>query len=177
MHTNYRDRGDLNSANAAYVKLKDITLKRDYYLYKKNGGFELWVQYKIGKLIKFYTNSSTSPARAIVISFLIILAFSFFYMFYPSEWDEKSKPKMIEDYKSFIEKNEHGYFKPFLILVLGFFKSWVNAFTLSLNSFVTLGFGAIPTSGVARYLTIIQGFLGWFLLSLFTVALINQALA
>jgi len=177
MHTNYRNRGDLNSANAAYVKLKDITLARDYYLYKQNGGFELWVQYKVGRLIKFYTNSSTSPARAIVISFLIILAFSIFYMFYPSEWDVKSKPRLIADYKAFAEKNEQGYFRPFLILTVGFFKSWLNAFTLSLNAFVTLGFGAIPTKGVARYLTIAQGFLGWFLLSLFTVALINQALA
>lgn len=177
MHTNYRERGDLNSANAAYVKLKDITLSRDYYLYKQNGGFELWVQYRIGKLIKFYTNSSTSPARAIVISFFIVFAFSLFYMFFPSEWDVKSKPKLIADYKAFVEKNDKGYIKPLMILIIGFFKSWLNAFTLSLNSFVTLGFGAIPTTGVARYLTIIQGFLGWFLLSLFTVALINQALA
>ena len=176
MHTNYRDRGDLNSANTAYVKLKDITLSRDYYLYKQNGGFELWVQYRVGKLIKFYTNSSTSPARAIVISFLIIFAFSLFYMFYPSEWDVKSKPKLIADYKMLVEKNEHGYLKPLFILLIGFLKSWANAFTLSLNAFVTLGFGAIPTTGMARYLTIIQGFLGWFLLSLFTVALINQAL-
>ena len=176
MHTNYRERGDLNSANTAYVKLKEITLSRDYYLYTQNGGFELWVQYRVGKLIKFYTNSSTSPARAIVISFLIILAFSLFYMFYPSEWDVKSKPKLITDYKMLVQKNKHGYVKPFVILFVGFFKSWLNAFTLSLNAFVTLGFGAIPTTGVARYLTIIQGFLGWFLLSLFTVALINQAL-
>jgi hypothetical protein len=38
-----------------------------------------------------------------------------------------------------------------------------------------LGFGNIPTKGVARYICIIQGFIGWFLLSIFTVALINQA--
>ena len=176
MHTNYRDRGDLNSANLAYVKLKDITLSRDYYLYKQNGGFELWIKYRVGMLIRFYTNSSTSPALAIVLSFLIILAFSFFYMFYPSEWDIKSKPKLVADYKLLVEKNKHGYFKPFLFLGAGFVPSWLHEFTLSLNAFVTLGFGAIPTTGTARYLTIIQGFLGWFLLSLFTVALINQAL-
>ena len=55
--------------------------------------------------------------------------------------------------------------------------SLINAITLSLNSFTTLGFGTIPTKGVARYLCIIEGFLGWFLLSIFTVALINQVLA
>jgi hypothetical protein len=52
----------------------------------------------------------------------------------------------------------------------------LNAITLSLNSFVTLGFGNIPTKGAARYVCIFQGFLGWFLLSIFTVALINQVL-
>ena len=54
--------------------------------------------------------------------------------------------------------------------------SVLNAFTLSLNAFITLGFGEIPTRGAARYVTILQGFIGWFLLSIFTAALINQAL-
>ena len=61
-------------------------------------------------------------------------------------------------------------------LSFGFGKSLVNAFTLSLNSFVTLGFGTIPTSGLARYVCILQGFLGWFLLSIFTASLINQVM-
>jgi len=39
-----------------------------------------------------------------------------------------------------------------------------------------VGFGTIPTRGLARYVCIIQGFIGWFLLSIFTVALINQVL-
>ena len=54
--------------------------------------------------------------------------------------------------------------------------SWFKAIILSLNAFVTLGFGAVPTTGVARYLCVIQGFIGWFLLSIFTVSLINQVL-
>ena len=62
-------------------------------------------------------------------------------------------------------------------MILGFLISLLNALTLSLNSFVTLGFGNIPTRGLARYICIIQGFIGWFLLSIFTVALINQVLA
>ena len=64
---------------------------------------------------------------------------------------------------------------PLLIGIL--LLSLLNALTLSLNAFVTLGFGTIPTTGVPRYLCIVQGFLGWFLLSIFTVALINQVLA
>ena len=62
-------------------------------------------------------------------------------------------------------------------MLAGFLLSLVNALTLSLNAFVTLGFGTIPTTGIARYVCIVQGFIGWFLLSLFTVALINQVLA
>jgi len=53
----------------------------------------------------------------------------------------------------------------------------INAITLSVNAFTTLGFGIIPTRGLARYVAIVQGFIGWFLLSIFIVALINQVLA
>jgi len=52
----------------------------------------------------------------------------------------------------------------------------INSITLSINAFSTLGFGAIPVKGVSRYITIIEGFLGWFLLSIFSVSLISQML-
>ena len=52
----------------------------------------------------------------------------------------------------------------------------LNSITLSVNSFSTLGFGAIPVKGVSRYITILEGFLGWFLLSIFSVSLISQML-
>jgi hypothetical protein len=45
-----------------------------------------------------------------------------------------------------------------------------------MNAFITLGFGSIPTTGLPRYVCVFQGVLGWFLLSLFTVALLNQVL-
>ena len=127
--------------------------------------------------MKIYTNHGTDPILAIVISFYLTLAFSIFYFFFPSEWDKTSKIKLIKDYRNFIQKNEHGYFRPFFTMLAGFLLSLVNALTLSLNAFVTLGFGTIPTTGIARYVCIVQGFIGWFLLSLFTVALINQVLA
>ncbi len=52
----------------------------------------------------------------------------------------------------------------------------LNSTTLSINAFSTLGFGAIPVKGVSRYITIVEGFLGWFLLSIFSVSLISQML-
>lgn len=65
------------------------------------------------------------------------------------------------------------------IVVLLFFDlllKFINALTLSLNTFTTLGFGEIPTKGLPRYLSIIQGFIGWFMLSIFSVSLISQLL-
>lgn len=52
----------------------------------------------------------------------------------------------------------------------------LNAVTLSINTFSTLGFGDIPVKGISRYVAIIEGFLGWFLLSIFSVSLISQIL-
>ncbi len=65
----------------------------------------------------------------------------------------------------------------FLFLVYVILVKALNALTLSVNAFTTLGFGDIPTRGLARYVAIVQGFIGWFLLSIFSVALINQVLA
>lgn len=52
----------------------------------------------------------------------------------------------------------------------------LNAFVLSLNAYTTLGFGDIKGSGLSRYLVVIQGFIGYFLLTIFSVTLLNQLL-
>ena len=177
LFNNYRQRGDLKSANAAFVKAKDIMLNEARFLYHQEKTFTHWVRYRLGQIMKMYTDHGTNPAKAIVISIYIILAFSIFYFFFPSEWDVTSKARLLSTFKDFTQKNDKGYIKPFFAMVGGFIISLINAITLSLNSFVTLGFGTIPTKGLARYVCIIQGFIGWFLLSIFTVALINQVLA
>lgn len=172
----FKDNGQINDANQTYVEMKDVQLGQLKYKYKTYGGLENLIQWKLNQLLRFYTDYGTNPSRAIRISIFVVVIFSIFYFFFPSEWDTKSKKQLISDYSTLIEKNEHGYFKPFLRLSGGFFVSLVNAMTLSLNSFVTLGFGSIPTSGLARYICILQGFIGWFLLSVFTASLINQVL-
>ena len=52
----------------------------------------------------------------------------------------------------------------------------LNSVMLSINTFSTLGFGDIPVRGWIRYAAIAEGFLGWFLLSIFSVSLISQIL-
>jgi hypothetical protein len=172
----FKENGQIDDANQTYVEMKDVELRKLEYDYKTYGGLENLIQWRLNLLLKFYTDYGTNPSRAIRISIFVVFLFSIFYFFFPSEWDTKSKKQLIEDYNLLIEKNEHGYFKPLVKLGFGFGKSLINALTLSLNSFVTLGFGTIPTTGLARYVCIIQGFIGWFLLSVFTASLINQVL-
>ncbi|WP_420316980.1 hypothetical protein [Ekhidna sp.] len=85
------------------------------------------------------------------------------------EWDQLPKAKQVRT--SILIGL---YLVIYLIYVL--IIRCLNAITLSLNAFSTLGFGEIPTRGLARYVTIIQGFVGWFLLSIFLVSLIGQIL-
>ena len=61
-------------------------------------------------------------------------------------------------------------------LVFLIFLRTLNSLFLSINTFSTLGFGDIPVKGIARYLAILEGFIGWFLLSIFSVSLISQIL-
>ncbi|MFT6827655.1 MAG: hypothetical protein ACJAZV_000939 [Roseivirga sp.] len=172
----FKENGQISEANQVYIEMKDVQLKELSYQYRTSGGIEAWINLQLNKLLRFYTDYGTNPSKAITISLVVLLLFAVFYFFFPSEWDTKSKKQLLTDYKHFIEKNEKGYIKPFFKLNIGLLNSLINAFTLSLNAFVTLGFGSIPTSGIARYVCILQGFLGWFLLSIFTASLINQVM-
>ena len=62
----------------------------------------------------------------------------------------------------------------FTLLFVDLFVRLIDSLTTSLNAFSTLGFGEIPVRGIAKYLAVIEGFIGWFLLSIFSVALISQ---
>tara|TARA_R110000796_G_scaffold252642_1_gene389985 strand:- start:1021 stop:2916 length:1896 start_codon:yes stop_codon:yes gene_type:complete len=63
-----------------------------------------------------------------------------------------------------------------IALLYDVFIKMLNALMLSINTFTTLGFGEIPIKGLPRYLAIIQGFIGWFMLTIFSVSLISQLL-
>lgn len=172
----YKNNGNSADANSAYLAMKKLERERFKFVLKKEGGTDNLFRLKLHQLLALYTKHGTDPAQAITASVRLIFLFSIIYFFFPSDWDEKSKSQLLSDFKVFREKNEHGYFRPFLKVVTGFIASMFNAFILSVNSFVTLGFGRIPTHGFAKYICILEGFLGWFLLSIFIVSLINQVL-
>jgi hypothetical protein len=85
-------------------------------------------------------------------------------------WVDLSRRKKITN--SIILSVFLFFFIAFKILVL-----LLNALTLSINSFTTLGFGEIPIKGLGRHLAILEGFIGWIFLTLFSVTLISQVLS
>lgn len=172
----FKNNRNTSDANDAYLEMKKLEKEQFKYIYRKEGGADNLFRLKLHQLLSIYTQHGTNPAQAITASVWLIFLFSIVYFFFPSDWDKKSKPQLIADFRTFVQKNEHGYFIPFLKLSKGIIISLFNAFVLSINSFVTLGFGRIPTHGFAKYICILEGFLGWFLLSIFIVSLINQVM-
>jgi hypothetical protein len=176
-HTIFSVRGDLESANACYSEMKDLQGRMLRHTYLEKSTFGNLLRWQLNVLLRIYTNHGTDPGLAVVMSFYVILLFSVFYIFFPSEWDVDSKTRLLISYERVLQSKGKTFFVPLIVAGGALFLTVLNAVTLSINSFVTLGFGKIPTRGLARYLCIIEGFIGWFLLSIFTVALINQVLA
>ena len=171
----YRAQGDLESYNGVYKRIKKLENERYRIDYKQNPTFEGLFKWRLNELLFYYSDYGTNPAKAVVKSLWVIFIFAFFYLLFPSEWDISSKSMILANLKN--AKGSNGFnWKAALKALMAFLVSCANALTLSLNSFITLGFGHIPTKGMARYFTIIQGFIGWFLLTIFSVSLIGQVL-
>ena len=85
------------------------------------------------------------------------------------EWQKQPRSKKIM-------KGGLVYLGVFIYLLGVVILRGINSIALSINTFSTLGFGDIPVTGISRYVAIIQGFIGWFLLSIFSVSLISQIL-
>lgn len=173
----YQFRGDRASANACYAEMKQVETRRWKYLYQQNKSFERFFRWQLNAFLSYFTDYGTNPAKAVIKSAWVILLFAIFYLFFPSDWDISNRSQLLAKVKDLASKNREKSFMATLAFVLysGFIHI-LNALTLSLNAFTTLGFGDIPTRGAARYVTIVQGFIGWFLLTIFSVSLINQVL-
>ncbi|MFZ1806484.1 MAG: hypothetical protein WAU36_04655 [Cyclobacteriaceae bacterium] len=177
LHTIFLSRGDIVSANACYSEMKQLQGGKLKQVFKENRSFGNFLRWQLNVLLKIYTNHGTDPALAVVMSFIVIVMFAMLYLFFPSEWDTESTNRLLISYEQFLQRRKKANVAPLLVVFGSVLLTLINSITLSINSFVTLGFGSIPTKGFARYLCIIEGFIGWFLLSIFTVALINQVLA
>lgn len=62
----------------------------------------------------------------------------------------------------------------FFILVL--LIKFINSFILSINMFLAMGFGKTPDGRSPMYLTVIEGLIGWLMITIFTITLLSQLL-
>ncbi|CAN0219626.1 unnamed protein product, partial [Chrysoparadoxa australica] len=177
MHSIFTSRGDLESANACYSEMKELQGQMLKHRFQQEGTFSSFLRWQLNVLLRIYTDHGTDPGLAVLMSLYVILIFSALYVFFPSEWDLESKSRLLLSYERAIKSKQKSYLGPIIVVGGSLLLTVVNAITLSINSFVTLGFGSVPTKGFARYLCIVEGFIGWFLLSIFTVALIIQVLS
>lgn len=258
-YDHYRSIHNIASANAVYLEIKDLETERLAYLYHQNPSFDSFFTLQINRFLKVFSDYGTRPAKAVVFSFYVILAFALVYLFFPNSWDSHGKDRIFHRYAFFLKymrkdaglhevyldekKDEimhHDEFKqliidsnkavpPFFIKSALYLYKWthsgalitsallkrtdimkgtwedlppanriakgfllisafllvliwdlivktLNALMLSINTFTALGFGEIPIKGLPRYLAIIQGFIGWFMLTIFSVSLISQLL-
>lgn len=258
-HSMYRTQGDIESANASYIQMKDMETGKYQYQYQQEPNLQSWFNWRLNQFLKYFSAYGTSPVKSLIFSMWTILIFAALYFFFPSDWDQIDRKFLIGKHRKLMEyfsseqKLEDFYSEehkelfqsfenykqetrenkgqlPGFVLALGrplylasmikhkiltfFYRRieilkgrWVNlspsrkayvsvvtffsiatytlyligirtlnSVTLSINVFSTLGFGAIPVQGVTRYITILEGFIGWFLLSIFSVSLIGQVL-
>ena len=105
------------------------------------------------------------------IKFDIIPALSKFLNFQQQAWDKLSILQKVISGITII--GILFIFSLYFIIVKLF-----NSLILSLNNFVVIGFGAMPEqdNSFAMYLSIIEGIIGWFLLTIFTITLFSQVL-
>lgn len=147
--------------------IQDIYLERRQRDFEEHQKFEAVIADSKNKVPKFFTYSAQllnkwAKADSLVVAFLLkrvdVLK---------GKWAELSKGK--KRWKAVLL-----IFMLVIGIVYDLFIKVLNALMLSINTFTTLGFGEIPIKGLPRYLAIVQGFIGWFLLTIFSVSLISQ---
>lgn len=261
-NTLYHDRGDITSANASYVEIKDIETRRQAFIQTINPSLNNYINYQLNKFLRFFSDYATNPGKSLKLSLWVILIFTVLYAFSFYRWDGMNYGYYVNQFNKFytyistdmsidevfeLRKNEveedieelrtkylasdkkvpkllwlfgnplhfMGKFRykmiPKLIKLFNFQpESWsslssfgaklkagsliflitllymiyiivvkfLNSFILSINSFFVIGFGALPEEeeGIAMYLSIIEGIIGWFLLTIFTITLFSQVL-
>ncbi len=64
----------------------------------------------------------------------------------------------------------------FVYFAFVFLIKFINSFMLSLNMFLAMGFGKTPENRAPMYLTVIEGLIGWLMITIFTITLLSQLL-
>src|SRR3990167_7263473 len=148
-------------------------------------------KWKMNDFLRIFCDYGTNPVKSMIWSFYVVFGFGLLYFLIPYDYaalmDKSRKLKNIKKQETEelpempVTINENTPKKSSLFKrIFGFiYKTLLrifDSFILSLNLFTSLGFGSIEVSGLLLYIAVIEGFIGWFLLSIFSVSLISQVL-
>ncbi len=177
-HSFFQERGDIASANACYVAMR---ANEQHFLrskYQLNPNVRNWFRWRMNQFLATFSNYCTEPSRALISAFYVILFFSIIYIILPSETDNLYRRQLAikQDKMQQKPRGRWWYAEWALFISWGVLMRIINAVALSANAFVTLGYGEIQAQGIPRYLAVLQGLIGWFLLAIFSAALIGQVM-
>ena len=158
---------------ATYIK-EDLAVK-DVYKQKEDPNANLMKEIK-----ENYLRDRKKVPRAIILfgeplhflgrlRLVLVPELIRFFNFQPKRWESfKGSEKIVPGLLIF---SIVVVFAVYVVVV-----KFINSFVLSLNSFVVIGFGVMPEKGLAMYISILEGIIGWFLLTIFTITLFSQVL-
>lgn len=150
----------LELEDAEFAKNKEPKSYAEYISFLQTTGKKIpWYFHIFGKPLYYIEKAKAKP------SYL----FYKFIDWFPDEWHTMGGAKKL------FATVVYGFVVLFTMIWYLLIHT-LDSVMLSLNVFSTLGFGQIPIKGIPRYLTIIEGFVGWFLLSIFSVSLISQVI-
>lgn len=155
----FRNSGQYQDEDLAYVAFKRMELKAEFNDAKERGGIHLvlaqikaWNEWLIFDQIGRY---ATDPIRVLTSMFVVYVLFSLSYVLLI--------PYTDSDIVSSLGDPDH--------LSLA-----VKSFYHSAITFLTIGYGDYYPSGSIRWLSSLEGFVGLFLMSYFTVAFVRKIL-
>jgi Ion channel len=167
----YKNNGDQESYNACYIEMKDIQTRKAAFNFRKEPSISNYFEWKLNRFLKLFCDYGTNPVKALLMSAVVIFIFGILYFFFPSEDTAFQPQRFWQDLKKY-----SAHKRAVNTQVKMGLKQLLNAMALSMNAYVTLGYGDMPARGIARYLAVLEGLTGWFLLSIFSSSLISQIL-
>jgi len=150
--------GQYEDEDKSYIQFKRYELRADYQKTLKRGGVELFklpnylFRWIIFDKMGLY---ATSPLRVLVSMFVIYAMFSVLYLLMP-----------ILNFGNII--NSVGATDGLTYIQTCFYHSAIT--------FLTIGYGDYYPTGVSRGVSVVEGWMGLFLMSYFTVAFVRKIL-
>lgn len=148
----YKNRGSRIMADQAYVEMRTIETQRVKHDYEQRKKLSKLFQLRFNQLLSFASDYGTNPLLVLFNALFVIVFFGFVFLLVPNQIDTSGA-------------------KPLGKVLL---QVWFS-FDQSLRAFLTFG-KSDNEFPFARFIALIEGLMGWFLLVLFVVSLIYQAL-